>query len=107
MWSVRVCVGVCVEGGVRDVALITHSPEYESPHQHYRKAVNKAAQSEYDLPHYNESAEHYGTYSYPKHSVQKEPSEDREDDVGPRVEGVEEGILGSINLHHLWGRDKD
>ena len=94
------CV-VCV--CVMYVVLITHSPEYESSHQHYCKAVNKATQSEYDLPHYNESTEHHGAYPDPKHPIQKEPSEDREDDVGPRVERVKERILGSINAHHLGG----
>lgn len=80
-----------------------NSPKYKSSDQHHGKAVDKSPEGKHNLSGHDESTEHHRADTYSKHPVQKEPSEHRQNDIGPRVERVEESVLCSVNLHHLGG----
>ena len=53
------------------------------------------------LPSTDEEGKDDGAQPHSQHTVDEIATKHREDDVGPGVQGVQQGILGHRNLHHL------
>ena len=77
-------------------------PKNESSNDHDPELIDNSAQSKDKLTNTDENTKNNSANPNSKHSVKKKASKYGKNNIRPRVDRIEDSILGVVHSHNLW-----
>ena len=82
-------------------------PKNESSNDHDPEPIDNSTQSKDKLTNTDENTKNNSANPNSKHSVKKKASKYGKNNIRPRVDRIEDSILGVVHSHNLWREGRE